>query len=103
MKIKLSKSQWELIGKKTGWAKEAQNLENIKEPRNSRMMSNIAYRLSNTSLEGMDQDKLRTLSEECQTWLENAKGTTAYQDYYTSIVAQLNNVKRLLPGAMWNK
>lgn len=31
-KIKLSRSQWEFIGKKTGWIKSAQNLENVKTP-----------------------------------------------------------------------
>jgi rubrerythrin len=31
-KIKLSKSQWELIGKRAGWAKKAQNLEVVKTP-----------------------------------------------------------------------
>jgi len=32
MKIKLSKSQWKLIGNKTGWIKNSQHLEVVKTP-----------------------------------------------------------------------
>ena len=58
MKIKLSKSQWEMIGKKAGWVKEAQQVIN-----KSRAGELLYYQIDRLIIEGIpDTDKYSDLS-----------------------------------------